>query len=310
MNRPLPGNFLPGAGGHSTLGGMLETHTHRQRWRFRSTEHAVERLYGHQDPAASDSHDGYLNFGLWDDGIADYVGAAENLVARMGELLELGPGSRLLDAAPGRGTQDFALLRRFGPLEIDAVDVTWRHVEAARARARSFAGPGAARFHHASATRLPFADGRFSHALCLEAAHHFDTREQFFAEAYRVLAPGGRLATADFVLVRPPGRGWPRAMFDSVCAIWSVPRANADTAASYADKLGRIGFRDVRMEVVGARTFPGYWREQRRAGRRREVLRIRGRMGAALGTAMNYGLFKLYDLGWVEYVLVSARKPG
>ncbi len=269
----------------------------------------MERLYGHHDPAARDSHDGYLNFGVWEAGVDDYVSAAERMVARMGELLELRPGSRLLDAAPGRGTQDFFLLRRFGPLEIVAVDVTWRHVEAARARTRRFTGPGAARFHHASATRLPFGDRQFTHVLCLEAAHHFDTREQFLAEAYRVLSPGGRLAMADFALVRPLDRGWPRTFFDAVCAIWSVPGTNADTAGSYADKLARIGFRDVRMQLVGGQTFPGYWREQRRRARRREVARIRGRLGAALGTAMNYGLFKLYDLGWVEYVLVSARKP-
>ena len=282
---------------------MVATRVH---WDRRSTERAVERLYGHHDPAASDSHDGYLNFGLWEDGIADYVAAADRMVMRMGELLELAPGARLLDAAPGRGTQDFALQRRFGPLEIDAVDVTWKHVEAARARAQR-AGVDSVRFHHASATRLPFSDARFTHAMCLEAAHHFDTRERWFAEAHRVLAPGGRLAMADFALVRRP-RGWERAVFDGVCGIWSVPRANAETVASYADTLRRIGFTDVRTQLVGAQTFPGYWREQRRRERRDEVLRIRGRLGAAVGVAMNFGLVQLYDQGWVEYVLVSARK--
>jgi erythromycin 3''-O-methyltransferase len=279
----------------------------RQEWKSRTTERAVERLYGHHDPAATDSHDGYLNFGLWEAGITDYVGAAERMVMRMGELLELEPGSRLLDAAPGRGTQDLALHSRFGPLEIDGVDVTWKHVEAARARAAR-AGAQGVRFHHASATQLPFADGRFTHAMCLEAAHHFDTRARFFAEAHRVLEPGGRLAMADFALVRSPRRGWERAVFDAVCGIWSVPRANEVSIDSYGDLLSAIGYRDVCIEVVGAQTFPGYWREQRRLERRREVLRIRGRVGAALGTAMNYGLVQLYEQGWVEYVLVSARK--
>lgn len=281
----------------------------RQEWQPRTTERAVERLYGHHDPAATDSHDGYLNFGLWEDGIADYVTAAENMVTRMGELLELQPGSRLVDAAPGRGTQDFALDRQFGPLEIDAVDITWKHVEAARARA-SRAQASHLRFHHASAVALPFADATFTHALCLEAAHHFDTRERFFAEAFRVLAPGGRLAMADFALVRPPRRAWERAVFASVCGIWSVPAANAITVDGYADTLRRIGYRDVELQLVGAQTFPGYWREQRRLERRREVLRIRGRIGAAIGTAMNYGLVQLYEQGWCEYVLVRARKPG
>ena len=285
---------------------MLEA---RRQWQPGSTERSVERIYGHQEPEARDSHDGYLNFGLWDDGEDDYVVAAEAMVERMGELLELGPGARLVDAAPGRGTQDFHLLRRFGPLDIDAVDVTWRHVEMARARAARWSGPGTVRFHHGSATRLPFAADTFTHAMSLEAAHHFDTREAFFGEAFRVLRPGGRLAMADFTLVRPLTRGWHKALFDTVCGAWSVPRANADTADSYAGKLERLGFTDVELEEVGARTFPGYWREQRRAGRRREVAKIRGRVGSLVGVAMNYGLFKLYDLGIVEYVLVRARKP-
>jgi len=287
---------------------MAAIPTDRQRWNPRTTERAVERLYGHHDPSAQDSHDGYLNFGLWEPGIATYLEAADRMVMRMGELLRLEPGSRLVDAAPGRGTQDLALHRRFGPLEVDAVDITWKHVEAARRRATQ-QGVTSVRFHHASAVALPFGAEQFSHALCLEAAHHFDTRERWLREAYRVLAPGGRLAMADFAIVRPPSGPVQRAIYDGVCAAWSVPRANAISPDGYAALLREVGFVDIEMEQVGAQTFPGYWQEQRRLERRREVLRIRGRFGAAVGVALNYGLVQLYEQGWVEYVLVSARKP-
>lgn len=287
---------------------MVAIPTDRQRWGLRTTERAVERLYGHHDPSAQDSHDGYLNFGLWEPGVATYLEAAERMVMRMGELLQLGPGSRLVDAAPGRGTQDLALVRRLGPLEVDAVDITWKHVETARRRAHAL-GVTSARFHHASAVALPFGPGQFTHALCLEAAHHFDTRERWLREAYRVLAPGGRLAMADFAIVRSPSGAWQRAVYDAVCAAWSVPRANAISPDGYVDLLRDIGFVDIELQQVGALTFPGYWQEQRRLERRREVLRIRGRLGAAVGVALNYGLVQLYEQGWVEYVLVSARKP-
>lgn len=56
------------------------------------------------------------------------------------------------------------------------------------------------------ATALPFADGRFSAVLCFTMLHHIQRREQqdrMFAEAARVLRPGGVFAGTDSV-----GTGW------------------------------------------------------------------------------------------------------
>jgi len=273
-------------------------------------ERSVDRLYGHVDGAAPDSHAGYLNFGLWDDGIGDYVAAAENLVTRLGTLLELTPGARVVDAACGRGTQDFCLLSRFGDIEIEAVDVTRHHVEVAGRRARSWPGPGRVGFHHGSATRLPFADGSFSHAMCLEAAHHFDTREEFLREAFRVLRPGGRVALAEVVLARTPKTGWQRALVGSACALWRIPRANLDDRDTYRAKLERIGFTDIAIESVADRTFPGYYREQTSPARRRELRKLRGRAGEVFGLLMNTAAYRVYRAGFADYLLVAARKPG
>jgi SAM-dependent methyltransferase len=45
------------------------------------------------------------------------------------------------------------------------------------------------------AEQLPFPDASFDRIFCVNALHHFDERRTFFAEARRVLRPGGGLMT-------------------------------------------------------------------------------------------------------------------
>lgn len=272
-------------------------------------ERMVDLLYGHGDERVPDSHGGYLNFGLWEGGADSYLAAAEAMVARMALLLDLDPASRLLDVGCGRGVQDLYLARRLPGLQIDAVDATLRNVQTAQARAAGAGLPGL-RFQHGSATRLPFADGTFTHVLCLEAAHHFDRRVDFFLEASRVLRPHGRLALADLVLQRLPRSTGERLAVATACALWGIPAANIDTLESYQAKLRASGFSVLRISEVGEVTFPGYYRAQRSPARRRELRRLRGRLGATVGALMNYAALQVYQSGLLQYLLVSARREG
>lgn len=274
--------------------------TRHERW--------IDRMYGHGDGSITDSHRGYMNFGLWDPGIADYASAAENLVAALGTRLRLAPGARLLDVAFGRGVQDFFLLRRFGALTIDAVDVTARNVELAREQAARWRGAGVVRFHRGSATRLPFADGTFTHAVSVEAAFHFDTREAFVAEARRTLGAGGRLALADMVLARRPGSRRERALVDAACRLWRIPPANMCELSDYRTMLERRGFAVEAIDHVAPRTFPGYYRAQTAPARRRELIAARGRVGATVGALLNYAAHRVFESGLIDYILVSAVK--
>lgn len=284
--------------------------TQRQHWAGQTHERAVEHFYAHGAERFGEFHGGYLNFGLWEPGIQNYLEAAENLVQRMGNILGLRAGSRLLDVACGMGSQDLYLFKHFGALEIDAVDVTWKHIEHGRRRASENKCEELLRFQHGSAVTLPFSDALFSHALCIEGGVHFNTREQFFVEAFRVLKPGGRLAIADYTVKRQPANLWEKFVLEATRVLWKVPLANVDSSKTMAEKLGRCGFVNIKVEEVGALTFPGYYLEQRRPECRRELARIRGFVGGRIGQIVDMAAIRAYEAGLVDYVLVQAEKPA
>jgi erythromycin 3''-O-methyltransferase len=280
----------------------------RKAWSLDSHERAVENFYSAGAENFGDFHGGYLNFGLWEADNEDYLRAAENLVLRVGTMLGLNGSSHLLDVAPGMGPQDLLLYKYFGGSRIDALDATWKHVQHGRRRMRENGIEERVVFHHGSATSLPFADETFSHVMSIEGPEHFNTRERFFDEAYRVLKPGGVLALSDYTVPRPLQNSLDRAVVGLTCRLWKVPKENIWTTADYRERLAEHGFSRVEVTEVGEQVIPGYYREQRRKEVRRELARIRGFVAGRLGQAIDHILIWAYRRRLVEYVLVRAEK--
>jgi SAM-dependent methyltransferase len=106
-------------------------------------------------------------------------------------------GRRVLEIGPGPGLTT-EVLAGAAP-ELIAIEIDPTLARAARHRVP------AARVVQADATRMPFANGTFSAVVCLTMLHHLphpDLQDRLFAEAHRVLVPGGVLCGSD-----NPGRG-------------------------------------------------------------------------------------------------------
>jgi ubiquinone/menaquinone biosynthesis C-methylase UbiE len=195
----------------------------------------------------------YLNLGYW--ARARTMDEASEALARLvGESAGMGPGAVVLDCGFGFGDQDILWAQTLRPERIIGLNVAASQVALARRRIAAAGLEGRVDLRVGSATQMPIATGSVDCVVALECAFHFETREDFFREAGRVLRPGGCLVTADIIptarLSRPGPRLQQRLSWGLVASRFAIPAENADTRPVYHAKLVLRGFEQVRVESI------------------------------------------------------------
>lgn len=145
-----------------------------------------------------------------------------------------------VDVACGRAASTTRIARRWPAATVLGLD--------RNAALLPTVAPGGATVARADATALPVTGGVADLIVSVEAALHFATRKGFFAEAARVLRPGGQLLLTDLLV-------------DPACPGWStlVPPANAERDPdSYAAALTGAGLTVERIVDVTAHTWQPY----------------------------------------------------
>lgn len=176
-----------------------------------------------------------FNVGWWRDGARSVAAASDALATRLAARLP--PGGRRLEVACGA--------RPAGGDGTAALSVVCDLSLARLARAAPHA-PG--RALAADAVRLPFRAGAFDALLAIEAAFHFDRRIDFFAEAVRLLAPGGTLVLSDFLVRDAEALGG-----------WLVPAENRGGGlAAYRAELAAAGFAEIDVEDATGDCWRGF----------------------------------------------------
>jgi len=154
----------------------------------------------------------YVHLGHWDSPAAadaqPQPGEFERAQARLTQVLlgmaDLRAGQSVLDVGCGFGGAFDFINRQLHDMSLTGVNIDPRQLDICRQ-----IGPlhgNRLRWEQADACRLPFPDASFERVLCIEAMFHFSSRRAFFAEAARVLKPGGVLVASDIVIAESARR--------------------------------------------------------------------------------------------------------
>ncbi|RKE23375.1 methyltransferase domain-containing protein [Streptomyces sp. TLI_171] len=166
---------------------------------------AVERYYDITLDLYEDLWGEHVHHGFWDRGEAparngvDRHAATDRLVRELVDYAELPAGTRVFDVGCGIGGPALQLA---GPLGCTVEGVTLSARQAARAteKARAAGLSDRARFHQLDALHTEFPDASFGAVWAVESLMHIADRPAFFAEALRLLRPGGILAVATWAV--------------------------------------------------------------------------------------------------------------
>lgn len=272
----------------------------------------VRRFYEIQSPDVEFANrtTRYMNVGYWEAGVTSLDVAAETLAMKLADAAEFKPDHTVLDVGFGYGDQDLAWLRDGRVAKIVGLNVTPHHVELARERAEEAGVQDRVDFRQGSATELPFEDGTFDRVVALESAFHFFPRSAFFKEAFRVLRPGGVLATADIV---PVSGDTPRMAIKSGPLSFikmSIPDENWHDRTVYEKQLADAGFVNTDVQSIQDRTWEG-WRQYMVNRLNDPELQRTLKPSVYRGMAKHWGNQELLkqEIQLLDYVIAVGHKP-
>jgi arsenite methyltransferase len=161
-------------------------------------------------------------------------------------LAGLAPGSTVLDLGSGGGLDCFLAAKQVGPTgHVIGVDMTPEMLERARAAAEKM-GISNVEFRYGFLEELPVEDNHVDVILSNCVINLAPDKAPVFAEAFRVLKPGGLFSVSDIII-----RGELSAELKKDMEAWSACVSGAIPEQEYIEKLAAAGFTDIQVTATG-----------------------------------------------------------
>jgi SAM-dependent methyltransferase len=156
----------------------------------------------------------------------------------------LRPGETVVDLGSGAGMDAFLAARQVGPSgRVIGVDMTDAMLEKARENARKTGLEATVEFRKGNIEALPIESGSVDAIISNCVINLSPQKDRVYAEAFRVLRPGGRIMISDVVLERP----LPEAVLHSIDAYIGCV-GGATLRDEYLETIAKAGFREVRVD--------------------------------------------------------------
>ncbi len=188
-----------------------------------------------------------MHLGFWDKNTKSQHDALINENRYIANALNINQNDIVLDAGCGVGGTAIWIAEEYGA-RVSGVSIMENQIELAKKYTKDRGVDDLVDFRVKNYIETGFPDESFTKIYAMESVCHAENKEEFFAEAYRLLKKDGELAFIDEFVTKDKLNKNDQKLLNDWLVGWAVP--NMLTAKEFKDGLKRMGFKNIKDSNV------------------------------------------------------------